>query len=333
MSGRRRKQGALDGEVSAIPPRTADAPGPGNPLELGRSGWMATARRTLKKFKIDRGTMAAGSLAFSWFLALFPALIALLGVASLVQIGSGTVHSLVKGLNNALPPGANEVFIHAVNSASDRTSQGSLAIVIIAIAVALWSASSGMVALQSALNIAYEVPRDRKFIAARLRTAELMLATVVLGGIAAALIVFGAPLGNTIEDHLSFAGTAFNIVWNVIRWLIAIVFITALFSVYYFRAPNRQTPRWQWVSPGGLVGTVIFLAASVGFSFYVKNFGSYGKTYGALTGVVLLMLWLYLTGLAVLLGGELNAETERQAAVQAGHRLATETAEKIEAGP
>src|SRR5215475_7715818 len=106
MSGRRRKQGALDGEVSAIPPRTADAPGPGNPLELGRSGWMATARRTLKKFKIDRGTMAAGSLAFSWFLALFPALIALLGITSLIKFGSGTVDRLVSGVNKVLPPGA-----------------------------------------------------------------------------------------------------------------------------------------------------------------------------------------------------------------------------------
>jgi membrane protein len=287
----------------------------------------------MKKFKTDRGTMAAGSLAYSWFLALFPALIAVLGVASLVQIGSDTVHTLVNGLHKALPPGARDVFTEAVKSASSRTSQGSLAVVIIAVVIAMWSASSGMVALQSALNVAYDVPRDRTFVAARVRAAELMLATVVLGGIAAILIVFGAPLANSIERILPFGGTAFSIVWNVARWLIAIVFVTALFSVYYFRSPNRQTPRWQWVSPGGLLGTAIFLAASVGFSFYVANFGTYGKTYGALAGVVILILWLYLAGLAVLLGGELNAETERQAAVQAGDRLATETAERIEAGP
>jgi membrane protein len=332
MSRRRRKRGATDGQTSAIPPRTADAPGPATPLELGTSGWKATARRTFRKFKTDRGTMAAGSLAFSWFLALFPALIALLGVASLVQIGSTAVHNLVNGLNKALPPGARDVFTSAVSSASHRTSQGSVVVIIIAIVVALWSASSGMVALQSALNVAYDVPRDRTLVAARVRAAELILATIVLGGVAAVLIVFGAPLGTSIEHHLSFAGTAFSIVWNVVRWLITIVFITALFSIYYFRGPNRGTPRWHWVSPGGLVGTVIFLAASLGFSFYVAKFGSYGKTYGALAGVVILMLWLYLTGFAVLLGGELNAETERQAAVKAGHPLATERAERIEAG-
>jgi membrane protein len=326
-------QASQPGEkASSVPPQTAGAPGPRTPLEIGGSGWRATVRRTLKEFKADRCTMAAGSLAYSWFLALVPALIALLGVASLVQFGSGTVHDLVNGLNKALPPGASGVFTDAVQAATSRTSQGSLTVIIIAVILALWSASSGMVALQTALDIAYEVPSDRRFLAKRLYAVELLLATVVFGGIASGLIVFGAPLGISIQHHLSVSSAAFTIGWNVVRWLINIVFVSLLFSIYYFVGPNRESPRWQWISPGGLAGTAIFLAASVGFSFYVAKFGSYGKTYGALAGVVILMLWLYLTGLAVLIGGELNAEIEREAAAQAGHPEAQASAARIEGG-
>jgi membrane protein len=292
----------------------------------------ATLRRTLKEFKADRCTMAAGSLAYSWFLALVPALIAVLGVTSLIRFGSSAVHHLVSGINKVLPQGASEVFTQAVQSATSRTSHGSLPVIIIAVVIALWSASSGMVTLQTALDIAYDVPNERTFIAKRLRAIPLMLGTLIFGGIAAVLIVFEGPLARAIERHLSVGSTEFTIGWDVLRWLVAIALVSLMFSLYYFLGPNRQSPRWQWVSPGGVAGTAIFIAASVGLSFYVANFGTYARTYGALAGVVILMLWFYLSALAVLFGGELNAEIEREAPVRPGHPEAGVSAAGIETG-
>jgi membrane protein len=230
-------------EAEVIPPRSEVAGGPETPLELGETGWRHVLTRAVKEFTADRCAMTAGSLAYHWFLALFPALIALLGLASLAHLGGGTVTRLVSGLDKALPPGASQVFSQAVQSAGNRSSGGSLTAVVIGVAVAVWSASGGMAALETGLDIAYDVPKDRKLVGKRLYAVPLMLATVVLGGIAAA---------------------------------------------------------------------------------------NYGKTYGAFAGVAILIFWLYLTGIAVLLGGEINAVAEREAAAQAGHPQAQAGAERLD---
>ena len=317
----------------AIPPVDQMKGGPDTPLDIPPAGWKNTFQRAGQKFSLDRCTMAAGSLAYHWFFALFPAVVAAIGVISLVQLGQGPLDHLVSGVGQALPSGASDVFTTAIHQANSKTS-GALTTVILGVVLAIWSSSGGMVALETALDVAYEVPKSAKFVKKRLKAFVLILCTVVFGGLSSVFIVEGAPVGNGLSNLIGWHGLGFTIVWTVVRWVLTVILVSLLFSCYYYIGPNREMPKWQWVSPGGVVGTIIFLAASVGFSFYVTKFGhsSYSKTYGSLAGVALLIFWLYLAGIAVLVGGEINAESERQAAAQAGHPGAQQAAQTVEEG-
>jgi membrane protein len=307
--------------------------GPDSPLDIQPVGWKNTFKRAGKKFSTDRCTMAAGSLAYHWFFALFPAVVAAIGVISLIRLGEGPLNHLINGLGQALPGGASEVFKTAIKQAGSKTT-GALTTVILGVVLAIWSASGGMVALETALDVAYEVPKSAKFVKKRLKAFVLILCTVVFGGLSSVFIVEGAPVGSALSNLIGWHGLGFTIVWTIVRWVLTVILVSLLFSCYYYFGPNREMPSWQWVSPGGVVGTIIFLIASLGFSFYVTKFGhsSYSKTYGPFAGVALLIFWLYLAGIAVLVGGEINAESERQAAAQAGHPGAQQAAQTVEGG-
>jgi membrane protein len=269
---------------------------------------------TWERFTQDRCSTSAWSLACKGFLAIFPALIALLGLVHVLNLSGTAVHNLITALNKILPLGAAQVVSQAVTSASRQSATESIIALISGILVALWSVAGAISTLQIALDIAFEVPHDRRYIARHMRSLPLMFATVILGLGASALSVFGASVGHAVRSQMPFGQTAFTIIWTTARWLVVIAAITVLLQICYSYGPNRRRPRWRWASPGSTIGAAIFVVASLGFSFYVKNFGSYQKVYGALAGAVVLILWLYLGGLAVLVGAELNAEIEREAA-------------------
>ena len=271
-----------------------------SPLDLDATGWKQTARRALKEIKDDRLPFAAAGMAYYFFLAIFPALIALVGILGVADFDS---EGLIDSLRASLPGGAGDALAQAVGNADRPGEAASLLAAVLGIAAALWSASSGMVALQTGLNVVYDIDQDRKFIPKRGIALVLLAATLVLGGVPSPIFTFGE-----------------RTLFTVLGWILTVVAVMVMFSVFYYLGANRESPAWQWVSAGGVLGAFVWMVVSLGFGWYVTTFNSYEKTYGPLAGVIALILWLYLSSFAVLLGGELNAELERQAdATSASH--------------
>lgn len=303
-----------DGTVEQPP---TGGPGPDPPLEVPASGWRAVVRRTLRSIVRDRITITAAGVALYWFLSIFPLLFAAIGLLDVIDASPSTARVINDAIRQALPGDAALILTQAVSSAQSRADAGGITALLVGIALALWSASSGMSATQVGLDVAYAVPEDRTFLKKRLMGLVLIVAAFVLGGIGAACLVFGEPLSAFVQDHLPL-GRNFRWVWGVARCVITLVAVTLLFAVFYSIGPNRKPPSWRWLSPGGMVATGLWLIASLGFSLYVSGFGgAYADTYGALAGVVVLILWLYLSAVAILMGAELNGELERERALLA----------------
>jgi membrane protein len=274
---------------------------------------VASAIAHIKK---DRVNVAAGAFAFRWFLSIFPTIIALLGVASLVTLSPSVVVSLIHGVTEALPASAADVFTKAISHSTQR-NHGDVAATVLASVVAIWSAISGMVIVEVGVGMAYGISNDRSFLKKRLVALQLLIGGIVLGGGASALTVFGAPLGRVIRESLPFSSVTFGFTWTLIRWVAALTLINLLFTVLYYLSPNRPRTKWRWTSAGSLFATLVWALVSLGFSLYTSDFSSYDRTYGAFAGVAILIFWLYLTGVAILVGGEVNAAVERLSAVTA----------------
>jgi membrane protein len=290
-------------ERSDVPGRDAD-----KPTQIPAKGWFQILKRSYKEISDDHLTLVAGGVAYAWFMALFPGLIAAVLIYGLVTTPA-EVTSQVSNMASGLSHSAQSLLTTQLKNITRTHSGGASIGLVIAIALALWSASAGMAGLVEALNIAYDEDQKRNFIVKRGLALLLTIGFIVFLGVAVALVaVFPIVL-----SHLG-TGIVVTVLAQIVRVLILIAAAVLALGLLYRVGPDRDAPAVKWLSLGSVIATVIWLIASLGFSFYVNNFSSYGKTYGALAGVVVLLLWLYITALVVLLGAEINAETEAQTA-------------------
>ena len=274
------------------------------PQQIGVRGWTAIARRVTEQFKSDNVTILAAGVAFCLLLALAPALVAVLSVYGMVS-DPADISSQIDQFSSALPADMRNLLEEQLRTAA-TTSSSKLGLgLIIGIAAAVLAASKGARALVQAVNVAYDEDETRGFV--KLRVLGLSITLVGLIFIVAALLAL--TVLPAAGDRLGDGG---RLAASIIRWpLLALLGVVALSALYRY-APDRDDARWEWVTPGALTAVVIWLLGSVAFTIYADQFGSFGKTYGALGAVVVLMLWLFITAMAVLTGAEINGETERQ---------------------
>jgi membrane protein len=275
------------------------------PTEIPARGWVQVAKRGWREAKADQVPLLAAGVAFYAFLAIFPALIAIVSIYGLFADPS-TIANQLNSLTATLPDEAAQIITDQVTALSSRRQTLGISLVL-SLLIALWSASAGISNLLTAINVAYNEEEKRGFVKKRLMALGLTVAAIIFMVIVLGLVAVLPPLLKVV-----FETGALRWVLQIIGWLIVVVLVPAALALLYRLAPDRDAPRMRWASVGAVVATLIWLAASIGFSIYTSTFGNYAKTYGVFAGVVVLLLWLWLTMYAILLGAEINAESEQQ---------------------
>lgn len=286
--------------------------------------WIGLAKRVWKEINEDRMFGRAAELSYYFLLALFPLLIFLTSVIGLILgSGTGTRQTLFEYLARIMPPAAFQVISATMTEVSTASGGGKLSFGLLA---ALWAASNGMGAITESLNIAYDVEEGRPWWKTRLVAIGLTITLSILIVSALILVVAGGHIGEGVAGAYGF-GSAFATAWKIIQWPVVLAFMILAFALIYYFAPDVREQAWHWLTPGAAIGVVLWLLVSLAFRVYLHFFDSYSATYGSLGAVIILMLWLYFTGAAVLIGGEINSEIEHAAAEQ-GAPEAKERGEK-----
>ena len=284
---------------------------PSGPERLSLREWTDVFKRTGKGFIADDCMGLAQQIAFSSLLAFFPAMILLVGLLGLI----GVYDQLGDFLGVVAPGAVTDAIDIAKESAAGRETTASLAFVL-GFFGAVWAASGAMSSMIKAVNSAYDRTETRPFWKVRAIALLLVFMTgFVLAGMFI-LIVFGGPIGEAIAEKADLGG-AFDLVWTLVRWPIAFAAVLLFYGLVYYLAPNIEQRSWKWLTPGSLLGAVLWLALSGLFALYTSFSDSYDKTYGSLAGGIVLLLWLYYSAMAVLFGAELNSELDRQADIRA----------------
>jgi len=302
-------------QKAATAPDPDDPRKPDSPDDLTKRSWKYVLRTTVREFNHDQCTDLAAALTYYAVLALAPALLAVVSVLGLVGNGQQLVEDLVQTVEDTGPQGAASTIEPILDNISNSPGAG-LAF-FLSLALALWSASGYVAAFSRGMNRVYEIDEGRPIW--KLRPVLLVVTLVLV--IFAVLIVVAAVVSGGIAESIGSAIGLSDVavtVWNIAKWPVVLLLVVLAVAILYYFTPNVRQPKFRWMSVGALVAVVVWIIASVGFGFYVANFGSYGSTYGSLAGVIILLLWLWLSNLALLFGAELDAEVERGRQLQGG---------------